>query len=146
MTTISHNRLFSIIGLAVALTTVAELFYLVAWGMWLFPAGSWAGKTVWTLTCGIAMGSVIGVATLLWAEPMRGRRAAMWRAAAIVVAVGGYCAWLCSTIDARLEYFGGSENTALFIGAGVGPAIAGGALLGWLLYGGGQSTERGPSG
>ncbi len=41
---------------------------------------------------------------------------------------------LCSRIDARFGYFGGDENTGLFIAAGVLPALAGGALYGWLLY------------
>ena len=69
-------------------------------------------------------------------------RAALWRAAGVVVVVGSYCAWLCSTIDARLGYFGGSENTALFIAGGVIPAIVGGALYGWILYGGGPFASR----
>ena len=142
MTAIPRNRLFAVIGVAVALTTAAELAYLVVWGMWLFPAGNWIGKTVWTMTCGIAMGSVIGVGTLLLAEPLRGHRAALWRAAGVVVVVGSYCASLCSTIDARLGYFGGLENTALFIAGGVIPAIVGRALYGWFLYGGGPFADR----
>lgn len=146
MTAIPQNRVFKIVGLAIFLTTVAEMVYLVVWGMWLFPAGSWLGKSVWTMTCGIAMGSVIGVGTLLWAEPLRAQRAALWIAATTVAVTGSYCAWLCSTIDARLGYFGGSENTALFIAGGVAPAIVGGLLFGWLLYGGGRSADREISG
>ena len=146
MTAVSQNRLFWILSVAVALTTAAEVFYLVVWGMWLFPAGNWAAKTVWTLTCGIAMGSVIGVATILWAEPLRGHRAALWRAVAVVIVVGSYCGWLCSTIDARLEYFGGAENAVLFIAASVIPAIIGGGLFGWLVYGGGPLAKQRASG
>ena len=132
---VTHSRVFSVLGVAVFLTTLAELFYLVVWGMWLFPGGSLAGKIVWTLTCGIAMGAVIGAATLLWAEPLNGRRAAVWCAAAIVLVVGSYCAWLCSTIDAQFDYFGGPDNSSLFIVAGLVPALFGGILYAWLLYG-----------
>lgn len=117
------------------LTTLAELFYLVVWGMMLFPQGSLAGKTVWTLTCGLAMGAVIGVATLVWVEFRYWGNAALWRAVLVVAVVGSYCAVLCSRIDARFGYFGGQENTGLFIASGVFPAFVGGILYGWLLYG-----------
>lgn len=135
MTALSPTRVRAVLGTAVLLTTLAELFYLVVWGMWLFPQGSLTGKVVWTLTCGLAMGAVIGAATLVWVEPWHRRTAAMWRAALIVAAVGCYCALLCSRIDARFGYFGGAENSGLFIAAGVLPALAGGLLYGWLLYG-----------
>lgn len=137
----THSRISFVLGVAVLLTTVAELFYLIVWGMWLFPSGSLVGKVIWTLTCGVAMGGVIGAATLLWAEPLYGRRAAIWRAAAVVFAVGSYCAWLCSTIDARFAYFGGSDNSWLFITSGLVPALVGGVLYGWLLYGRGVLLE-----
>ncbi len=129
------KRVVLILGLAILMTTAAELFYLVVWGMWLFPAGSWVGKAVWTLTCGLGMGAVIGTLTLLWAEPRRSTAAALWIAPIAVVSVGSYCAWLCSMIDARFSYFGGSENRVLFIAGGVGPAAVGGTLYGWLIYG-----------
>ena len=52
-----------------------------------------------------------------------------------MAAVGSYCAWLCSRIDIRFGYFGGAENSALFILSGVIPAVFGGLLYGWLVYG-----------
>ena len=131
----AQRRATLVLGVAILLTTAAEIFYLLVWGMWLFPDGSWPGKLVWTLTCGLAMGAVMGTLTLIWAEPRRGRAAAFWLAAASVALVGSYCAWLCSRIDARFDYFGGSEHGVLFVASGVLPALVGGLLYGWLLYG-----------
>ncbi|TMV09999.1 hypothetical protein FGK63_02740 [Ruegeria sediminis] len=135
MTALSSTRVFTVLGTAVLLTTLVELFYLGAWGMLLFPQDSLVGKAVWTLTCGLAMGAVIGAGTLVWVEPRLRGNAALWRAALIVAVVGSYCAWLCSQIDIRIGYFGGPENNGLFIAAGVIPALVGGPLYGWLQYG-----------
>ena len=132
---IERRRLLSVFGLAVLLTTGAEFFYLVVWGMMLFPEGSLAGKAIWTATCGVAMGAVIGLGTLFFAVPRHGTSLSIWIATAMVLGVGSYCAWLCSAIEARFSYFGGPENTELFIVAGVGPAAIGGVLYGWVLYG-----------
>ncbi|WP_027256019.1 hypothetical protein [Leisingera aquimarina] len=122
-----------IVGSAIALTTAAEIFYLVVWGMVLFPAGDWAGKVVWTLTCGLAMGAVIGTLTLLWVEPRYAGRSALLRAALVVAVIGSYCAWLCSRIDIRFGYFGGAEESSLFILSGVIPAVLGGLFYGWIV-------------
>lgn len=122
-----------IVGSAIALTTAAEIFYLVVWGMVLFPAGGWAGKVVWTLTCGLAMGAVIGTLTLLWVEPRYTGQSALLRAALVVVVIGSYCAWLCSRIDIRFGYFGGAEESSLFILSGVIPAVLGGLFYGWIV-------------
>ena len=127
------SRALLIVGSAIALTTVAEVIYLVVWGMVLFPAGDWAGKIVWTLTCGLAMGAVIGALTLLWVEPRYTGRSALLRSALVVIVVGSYCAWLCSRIDIRFGYFGGSEETTLFILSGVIPAVLGGLFYGWIV-------------
>ena len=131
---LTHSRATFVLGLAILMTAASEIFYLIVWGTWLFPEGSWLGKLVWTLTCGIAMGAVMGAVTLLLAEPRRGQPAAFWIAAASVAVVGSYCAWLCSRIDAQFDYFGGSEHSIHFITSGVLPALAGGVLFGWLLY------------
>jgi hypothetical protein len=132
---ISRYRVNLVLGFAILMTTAAELVYLVVFGMLLFPEGSWLGKLVWTLTCGLAIGAVIGVGTLLWAEPYFGHRGAFLRAAVVVFIAGGYCTWLCSRIDAQLSYFGGAEHSTQFILSGVIPAFFGGLLYGWVLYG-----------
>lgn len=136
-----HRR---IIVIAVALTTSAEIVYFTVWGLFLFPEGSILGKLVWTITCSIAMGLVIGALTFLWVEQRWHGGKAVLGAASVMAAVGSYCAWLCSRVDARFEYFGGDENTTLFILSGVVPAILGGLLFGWLIYGrGGPDPARG---
>ncbi|UWR09558.1 hypothetical protein [Ruegeria sp. B32] len=139
----TQARIHVVLGTAILLTTLAEVFYLVVWGMVLFPQGSLAGKAMWTLTCGVAMGAVIGAATLVAIEPRYSGTAGLWRAALIVTVVGSYCALLCSRIDARFGYFGGSEHAGLFIASGVVPAIAGGVFYGWLLYGWNTAQQKG---
>ena len=131
----TQHRATLILGVAIALTSLAEIFYFLVWGMVLFPGGSLAGKALWTATCGIAMGAVVGAVTLFAVEGRLSGAAAIWAGAAIMAFVGGYCAWLCSRIDARFDYFGGPENGTLFFLSGIVPAIVGGLLYGWWLYG-----------
>ena len=131
---ITRSCLSLILGIPVAMTFLAEIFYLVVWGIVLFPAGNLAGKVVWTVTCGIAMGLVIGGLTLLWIEGRYTGRAAAARAAVVFFLVSAYCSWLCSRIDSVFSYFGGEEKGMLFIASGVIPAIFGASLYGWLLY------------
>lgn len=126
------HRMFII---AVVLTTVAEMFYLVVWGIFLFPDGSLPGKVVWTLTCGIAMGLVIGSVTYLWVEDRFHGGEAVLGAALVMAAVDSYCTWLCSVIDVRIGYFGGAERSTLFILSGVVPSVLGGLVYGWFVYG-----------
>jgi hypothetical protein len=125
--------------IAVALTTGAEFGYFTVLGLYLFPGGSVLGKLVWTLTCSIGMGLVIGTLTYLWVDQRWLGRKAVFGAALVMAAVGSYCAWVCSRIDARFGYFGGDENAVLFILSGAVPAILGGLLFGWLVYGRGRS-------
>ena len=129
------HALHRIFIIAVTLTTAAEIVYFTVWGLYLFPEGNVAGKLVWTMTCGLAMGLVIGALTYLWVEERFQGGEAVWGAALVMAAVGSYCAWLCSKVDAHLGFFGGDENATLFILSGVIPAILGGLLYGWLVYG-----------
>lgn len=138
------TRIIYIFATAFALIGVAEIFYFFFWGVYLFPGGSLAAKVVWAASCGIAMVSVIGAATLLLVEGRTSGRAATLAGAAIVTTVGSYCAWLCSRVDAKFEYFGGPENGTIFILSGVIPAIAGGLLYGWWLYGREQGIVHTP--
>ena len=50
-----------------------------------------------------------------------------------MIAVGVACAVLCSRIDARFDYFGGPEETTLFVFAGALPAVVCGLLFGWMI-------------
>lgn len=130
---ISASRIRRVLLAAIAMTLGAEVFYLVVFGMFLYPAGNLPAKILWTTTCGIAMGAVIGAAVLLFVENRKSASRRFWMSAAAVLVVGTYCAWLCSRIDATFNYFGGAENALLFILSGVIPAIAGGLLYGWIL-------------
>lgn len=139
MSEVSSNRMTMILGLAVGMTMLAELFYFIVWGLVLFPGGSVFNKAIWTLTCGIGMGAVIGAIVLVLVEGKAMGRAAIFQAAIAMFAVGAYCGLLCSGIDASFNYFGGADNTVLFVAASVFPAAVGGVLFGWLLYGTAQS-------
>lgn len=120
--------------IALLLTLGAEAVYFIAWGIILFPGGSLLGKLVWTLTCAISMAAVIGVLTMTVVNQDTPPYPAMLRAALSMAVVGIYCSFLCSQIDVHFNFFGGRENSAIFIAAGVVPAVVGGALYGWLVY------------
>lgn len=141
MSEIPKTRITLILGLAIGMTLLAEVFYFIVWGVVLFPGGSLFNKAIWTMTCGIGMGAVIGTIVLVLVEGKENGQSAILQAALAMFAVGTYCALLCSHIDASLNYFGGAENTMLFVAAGLIPAAAGGILFGWLLYGAAQSTR-----
>lgn len=57
-----------VLGTAVVLNSIAEGVYVIVWGVILFPGGRLVGKAMWTATCGVAMGAVVGAATLLIEE------------------------------------------------------------------------------
>jgi ubiquinol-cytochrome c reductase iron-sulfur subunit len=120
--------------LAVLMTLLAEAFYFFVWGVVMFPQGSLVGKFWWTLTCGIAMGSVIGAATVVFVVGKLHGPSALLSVAFIFFAVGVACALLCSALDARFNYFGGEEHALLFVIGGGVPALIGGFLYGWLLF------------
>ena len=120
---------------ASGLTIFAEVIYFIVWGILIFPDGNLLSKFAWALTCGVAMGAVIGVATIILVTEELSVTASIAIAALAMATIGSYCGFLCSRIDAHFNYFGGQENTTLFILSGVVPAIIGGGLYGWLLYG-----------
>jgi hypothetical protein len=127
------HRIRLILLAALAMTAGAELFYLPVFGFFLYPAGDPAAKIMWTATCSVAMAAVIAAGVLLFAETRKTDAGRFWAAAAAMGAVGSYCAWLCSRIDATFNYFGGAESPAVFIASGVVPAIVGGLLYAWIL-------------
>lgn len=131
---IDRHTLLGPVYIATGLISIAEVVYVAFFGMILFPGGSLTGKIIWALTCGIAMGAVVGVATVFLTSDGSTRHARMVIAAGVMTVVGSYCSWLCSRIDARFDYFGGPENTGLFIASGLIPAVLGGFLYGWLIY------------
>ncbi len=129
-----------LVRVAVGLTVAVEVFYLIVWGVILFPEGPFLSKLVWITTCGVAMGSVIAVLTIAFVVGRLDGKAAMFASAGIVFAVGTFCTFLCSRIDVAMNLWGGAAQTTLFIWGGMIPALAGGLFYGWLLY-----TETGRS-
>ncbi len=138
MTGITKSRVTQVLGIAVGMTLLAEVIYFILWGLVLFPGGSVFNKVVWTFTCGIGMGAVIGALVLVFVEGTASGRPAIFKAALTMFGVGAYCTVLCSGIDASVNYFGGAENTALFVTGSIIPAALGGLFFGWVLYGIGQ--------
>jgi hypothetical protein len=102
--------------------------------MVLFPQGPLLSKLMWTLTCGITMGCLIAVLTIVLVVGRLHGKAAFFTCAGILFLTGTGCAFLCSRIDAVMNYFGGPENTQLFIMSGIIPSVIGGLVYGWLLY------------
>jgi len=131
--TIEIRRIRTILGVAIAMTMLAEIIYFGVWGMMLFPAGNLFAKAAWTTVCGVGMGAVIGAGVLLMVE---GRRAftAFLLSAAIMFTVGVACTVLCGQIDTTFNYFGGHSQPALFFMSGLVPAVLGGLFYGWVLY------------
>lgn len=131
--TIEKSRLNYVLGLAIAMTTAVEFIYFVVWGIFLFPEGNLTSKLVWTSASGLGMGAVIGAGVLILVEGRSSESLAFWGAALIMAAVGIACAFLCGQIDMTFNYFGGRDEPLSFLLSGVGPAIIGGLVFGWLL-------------
>ncbi len=130
----SFSETLKPVYIATAMTLAAEAVYLVVWGLFLFPEGSFFGKLLWTLTCGLVMGIVIGVTTILLLAIQKHFITRFLSAALSMSLLGSYCAFLCGKIDMNYNYFGGSENPELFLMSGVIPSVFGGLLYGWILY------------
>ncbi len=128
-------RMFRPIYLAIGLTLLAELIFVLAWGPVLFPGGTMLGKLIWAVTCSIGIGAVAGLTTAYFVGGRTKTGAAIAIAALSLALVGIYCTFLCSWIDRRFVYFGGEQTATLFLLAGSIAAISGGVLYGWLLYG-----------
>jgi hypothetical protein len=132
--TLTRQQFLRPVYLALLFTVGAELFYFIVWGIVLFPEGNLIAKFGWTMICGIAMGCVISVFTLLFVVGrLSGLNAVLLSALGMAI-VGSSCGFLCSRIDATYNYFGGAEHAALFIWGGVIPAVLGGLLYGWVLF------------
>ena len=132
--TLAREDIIRPIVVAVALMMAGEAVYLIVFGVVLFPDGPFAGKLIWTFTCGIAMGSVAAALTIALVIGRMTARAALLASAAAFAAVGVYCSFLCLGIDAKFNYFGGPQHRDLFVYAGIIPSLAGGLLYGWLLF------------
>lgn len=139
-TTSDRQRYLRPLTVSIASTMTAEFFLLVVFGIILFPEGPLLNKVLWTLGfCGFGMGATLGTFIDLtivgrW-QGWKAIGATMLLSTAIV---GIACDMLCLTLDRQFGYFGGAEDSALFVSVGVFLAAAGGVLLGWSLF-----TDRG---
>ncbi len=130
---VDRDLVLRVLTLSIAITTLAEVVYFVIWGIILFPNGPLGSKLVWTMTCGIAMGSVIGAGSLLFAAWINFRGILAICFAGSFLSVATYCSVLCSQIDRSLNYFGGADHQILFLLGGIVPATIGSTIYAWLL-------------
>ena len=129
----SRREITRPITVAVTLTTVGEVFYFVVWGLILFPEGQTWIKAMWTATCALGMGGTVGAAVVLFVVGrMAGLRAAV-AAGSIYFGVLAYCSFLCAGIGEATGYFGAHTHYALFVGAGLVPALLAAFAYGWVL-------------
>lgn len=118
----------------------AEFFILVVYGIVLFPEGVLLNKVLWALVfCGIGMGASIGTfIDLIITGCWQGWKAICVTMLLSTAILGIACDMLCLTLDRQFGYFGGAEDSALFVSVGVFLAASSGMLLGWSLF-----TDRG---
>ncbi len=120
--------------LAIALTFLGEMAILLIWGRFLFPAGDFIAKLLWTAVCGLAMGATIGaLVTLLVTGRLQGVRVILGTAT-LYLGVLSLCTLLCYQIDLDLNLFGARQAALLFIAGGMVPAVVSTFLYVWLLY------------
>ena len=123
------------VSVAVTFTFVGEMLILYIWGVELFAGGQFWRKFVWTATCGVAMGAVIGaMVNIFVTERIMGRAAAIG-AGAIYFLTLTYCVFLCFEIDRVTGgTFGAHTAPEFFIAGGLAPAFVSAFAYAWLLY------------
>lgn len=125
------------IWLGIAGSVLAEFMIFLIWGLFLYPAGSYLAKFLWTVIfCGFGMGAVTGaiIATFI-VDRFEGMKAIILTSVITAFILGVACNLLCFTLDSHFfHYFGAEENPYLFIVNGVVMSALGGLLVGWLLF------------
>jgi hypothetical protein len=121
---------------SIALSMTAEFFLFLVFGVFLFPAGPWLNKLLWTVVfCGIGMGATMGAfIDLLIVGRWQGRKAIVATMLLSIVILGIACDMLCPSLDRKFLYFGGAEDSVLFVAtsvvmAAIGGLIGGGGVL-----------------
>jgi len=122
--------------LATAFTWTAELALLVYYGIYLSDHGSIFNKMIWTLGfCGIGMGLTLGGLIDIFLVGRVSERVGIWSTMVLMtITLGVACNWLCMNLDRHFMYFGGAENPYLHFLPSFLASIAGGWLLGWLIF------------
>ncbi len=122
--------------LGIFFSALAEFVIFVVWGLFLYPEGNILYKFLWTVVfCGIGMGATVGVLIQLFVIGKFKAGKAILACSLISIGVLGIaCNILCLNLDAHFHYFGGVENSTLFIVNGVVMSAVGGGLVGWLMF------------
>jgi len=125
---------------SIALSTTAEFIVFVVFGLLLFPEGPWLKKLLWTVVfCGIGMGATTGTfISLFIVDRWQGWRAIVATSVLATIILGVVCDTLCLSLDRQFLYFGGAEDSVLFLGNGILMSAVGGLIVGNLLF-----TDRG---
>lgn len=128
------------IKLALIFSILGEAFIFIVWGVVLFPEGNIINKFFWTIVfCGVGMGGALGSAVAMFVvNRAKGVSAIIQTIFLSLIMLGIACNYLCLRLDRVFHYFGGAEDTLLFLGNGLVMSAVGGALLGYLCF-----TERG---
>ncbi len=121
---------------SIALSIFGEAILFIIHGLILFPAGNILYKFMWTIVfCGIGMGASGGAFLVLFVVGrLSGVNALLVCTAFTTLAIGVGCGLLCLNLDRKFHYFGGSENSMLFMTNSLAFASVGGAIIGWLLF------------
>lgn len=128
------------IKLSIFFAVLGEAALFVVFGLILYPEGNIVNKLLWTVVfCGLGMGGAGGAMIVIFVvDRITGMKAILSTTLISVIMVGVACNYLCLTLDQTFRYFGGAENSALFISSSVIMSALGGAVIGWLCF-----TDRG---
>jgi hypothetical protein len=110
-----------------------EFIYWVVWGIMLFPGHTWE-KFRWALSCGLGMGSVVGVITCLFIVEKLSNKQAIFASFSLVLLVGSLCTINCFLMDQQANLWGAVSHPNLFLIAGLVGTLIGAILYSWLLF------------
>ncbi|MCW9045224.1 MAG: hypothetical protein OQK35_02730 [Alphaproteobacteria bacterium] len=118
---------------AIGLTLIGEAGIFIVFGTQLFPAGNWAAKAVWTGTCGLAMGAVIGALVNIFVTGRLEGVKAETAIGAITLVILSFCNLLCFKLDLELNLFGAHAQSDWFLINGFAGALLMMFLYPWLI-------------
>ena len=110
-----------------------ELTYWLVWGIMWFPGHIWE-KLLWALSCGLGMGSVVGVISCMFIVGKLSNTKAIFGSFALVVLVGSFCTINCFLMDRQANLWGAVTNPNLFLISGFVGTLIGAILYSWLVF------------
>ena len=124
---------------ALFVSVIAELGLFIYFGIILETNGELLNKFMWAVVfCGLGMGSVFGVAIIIFVLDRMTGWFAVSMTTTIAIILFGVCNLVCFKLDQTFNYFGGATNPQLFLTTGWLLSIIGGLLVGIFLF-----TDRG---